>query len=184
MARLSEKQLLNTKCGFWFSLHHLSKTFLFPGRTECDILTNVQRSSCEVLGVICSQMYSGLYVKNWVWYAHKCTAVFMWRTECDMLTNVQRSSCEELNVICSQMYSGLHVKYPSLLSDLKETLIFSTDFRKIFQYQISRKYDQWVAAESFHADERTNTTNFIVAFLKFAEAPKNVTLWSAEKYIT
>jgi len=28
------------------------------------------------------------------------------------------------------MYIGLHLKYPLLLSDFKETCIFSTDFRK------------------------------------------------------
>jgi len=31
----------------------------------------------------------------------------------------------------------LHVKYPSFLSDCKETLIFVTEFRKVVKYQIS-----------------------------------------------
>ena len=33
-------------------------------------------------------------------------------------------------------YAGLYVKYPLLLSDFKENLIFETGFRKIRKYQI------------------------------------------------
>ena len=36
-----------------------------------------------------------------------------------------------------KMYIGLHVKYLLFLSDFKEILTFSTDFRKIRKYQIS-----------------------------------------------
>ena len=35
------------------------------------------------------------------------------------------------------MYFGLHVSYPLFLSDINETRIFLTDFRKILRYQIS-----------------------------------------------
>ena len=37
------------------------------------------------------------------------------------------------------MYIGLHVKYPLFLSEINETLIFLTEFRKMPKYQISRK---------------------------------------------
>jgi hypothetical protein len=45
MARFSKKNLLNTKCVFWFSLHLLSETFLILRRTERDTITNVQGGS-------------------------------------------------------------------------------------------------------------------------------------------
>jgi len=44
---------------------------------------------------------------------------------------------DEISEILPQMYIGLHLKYPSFLSDFKETGIFVTEFRKIIQYQIS-----------------------------------------------
>ena len=34
------------------------------------------------------------------------------------------------------MYIGFHEKYPLFLSDINETSIVSTDFRKILKYQI------------------------------------------------
>ena len=43
-----EKNLLNIKCVFWFSLHRLSETFFILGRTERDTIKNVYRSSCIV----------------------------------------------------------------------------------------------------------------------------------------
>jgi hypothetical protein len=39
------KKLLNIKCVFWFSLKHLSETFLILRRIEQDIIINVHRSS-------------------------------------------------------------------------------------------------------------------------------------------
>ena len=43
-----EKQILNTKCVFWFSLQLLSATFLIIWRTERDMVKNLYRSSCKV----------------------------------------------------------------------------------------------------------------------------------------
>jgi len=35
------------------------------------------------------------------------------------------------------MFIGLHVKYPLLVSDFNETLIFWADFKEIRRYKIS-----------------------------------------------
>jgi hypothetical protein len=50
------------------------------------------------------------------------------------------------------MYVSLHATY-MLLSDFKETRIFSVDFQKILKHQISR------AAELFHMDGKTDRHN-------------------------
>ena len=41
-----------------------------------------------------------------------------------------------------------------------------------------------MAAESFNADERTDMPKLTVDFLNFANAPKNFTLRSGEKFTT
>jgi len=53
------------------------------------------------------------------------------------------------------MYIGRHVKYPLFLSDFSETLFFSTDFRKIFKYQISWKSVQWDPSCFMRTDGQT-----------------------------
>jgi hypothetical protein len=72
------------------------------------------------------------------------------------------------------MYMGLQVKYTLFLWDFNESWNFSTDFRKLLKYEISRKKSK--GAESFFADRRTerqtNITKLIVAFRNFANAPK------------
>ena len=70
------------------------------------------------------------------------------------------------------MYTGLRVKYPIFMSDVNETWIFSTNFRK--NTEISNLIKIFpVAVELFHADRRTDTTKLIVGFRSFAKAPKN-----------
>jgi hypothetical protein len=50
----------------------------------------------------------------------------------------------------------LHVKYPLFLSDFNTNLIFSKDFRKILEYQISWKPVQWGPRCSMRTDGRTD----------------------------
>ena len=71
------------------------------------------------------------------------------------------------------MYIGLHVKYLLFLSNLKETGIFSTDFRKILKYKIPCKFAQWEPSCSMRTEGRTEMTKIIFAFCNFANASKN-----------
>jgi hypothetical protein len=60
-----------------------------------------------------------------------------------------------------KMSIGLHVKWPLLLSDFNELLIFSADFQKIVMYQISSKSVQWEPSFSMPTDGRTDMTKII-----------------------
>jgi hypothetical protein len=62
----------------------------------------------------------------------------------------------------------LPVKYSLLFTDFNETWIFSTDFRKIHTYQISRKYVLG-GAEFFHADGRTDMMEANSRFSRFCQ---------------
>jgi hypothetical protein len=68
------------------------------------------------------------------------------------------------------MYIGLHIQHTFYWSDFNESLIFSTDLRKILKISNFMKIRP-VGAE-FHADGRTDRTKVIVAFRNFAKAPK------------
>jgi hypothetical protein len=47
-----KKTILNVKCLFWFSPQLLSETFPILRRIRPDIVTDVHRSSCEVLVIL------------------------------------------------------------------------------------------------------------------------------------
>jgi hypothetical protein len=65
------------------------------------------------------------------------------------------------------MNRSLHVKYPLFVSDFNETWTVSTDFRKIFQFQDNPSSGSQAVPCGW-----TNMTKLIVAFSKFAKAPK------------
>jgi hypothetical protein len=80
--------------------------------------------------------------------------------------------------ISAGYYHNVHsvrVKCPFLLSDFNESLIFSTDFRKILKLSDFMKI-LLVRAEVFHADRQTDMAKLIVTFCKFTNAPEKVKL--------
>jgi hypothetical protein len=86
-----------------------------------------------------------------------------------------------------KMNIGLHVKYRLFLSDFNEILIFSTDFRKTLIFQISWKSVTWEQTCSMRKDGRmdreTDMMKLIVAFSRFAKAPKTYQYSSAGQKI-
>ena len=72
------------------------------------------------------------------------------------------------------MYVCHHVKYPLVLSDVKETWIFSMEFRKILKNQISWKSIQWELSFSIRTENgEMADTKLIVALGNFANVPEN-----------
>ena len=77
------------------------------------------------------------------------------------------------------MYIGLHVKYQLFLSDVIETWIFSTNFRKMLKCQISWKSVEWELSCSMRTDRRTDRQDEAIScFSQFSKAPKHThTYW-------
>ena len=63
-------------------------------------------------------------------------------------------------------------KHKSFLSDLNESWIFATDFKKILKYQNAQKSIQWKPHCSMRTDRQTDMTKITVAFRSFIHAPK------------
>ena len=63
----------------------------------------------------------------------------------------------------SKTYNDFHLIYLLSLSDLNETLIFSTDFQEILKYQISWKSFQWEPSCSMRMDRRTDMTKLKIS---------------------
>jgi len=85
------------------------------------------------------------------------TFLVLRRTERDTIINVRRSPC----------------KVPLFLSEFNESRIFSTDFRKLFIYQIPWKSSQWEPGCSIWTDRQTDMMKPSVAFRSLSKAPKN-----------
>jgi hypothetical protein len=66
------------------------------------------------------------------------------------------------------MWIGLNVKHPLFLSNVNETRILSTDFRKKYSNNNFHEFRS-VGAQLFHSDGRTDMTKLISRFPQFCE---------------
>jgi hypothetical protein len=89
---------------------------------------------------------------------------------------------EESNETWLYVYKSLHVMYPLFISQFNKTWPFSTDFRKIDNYETSWNSFQCEPSSSMRRDRWTGMTKPIVAFSNFAEAPKNQ-IWLAYNFV-
>jgi len=68
---------------------------------------------------------------------------------------------------------GEHVKYARFFSDFNESLICSTNFRKILKYEISWNSVQRESSCSMRTEGQTEVAELIVTFRNFSKAPKH-----------
>ena len=72
------------------------------------------------------------------------------------------------------MYVSVHPKYQLFLSDFNKTRIFSTDFRKILNYQTALKSITWRDSQSYsyiHDKANTRSPLFTTRFLFQRDCP-------------
>ena len=80
-----------------------------------------------------------------------------------------------------KMHIDLQAQYPLFLTDFNETWFFSTDFRKILQYQILWKSLQWETICSMRKEGQTNRQTR----RNFVNSPKNfLRLFYFERHCT
>jgi hypothetical protein len=153
----SNKYYIFWECVCSFGIQHAS---------ACAILSSV---ACPAIQYFSTWSHKRQDFRNNVIEHKMCvlffSTSFVWNilrtTERDMIENVSWYSCK------------------LFLSDFNDTWIFSTDFRKILKYNISRKYLQWEPGFSTwtkrrmdrRTDGQTDMTKLIVAFRNFASAP-------------
>jgi len=94
---------------------------------------------------------------------------FIFYTTC--VWNISQLGGNERDIVI--MYTGLHVKHSLFLSDFNVIWIFSTDFRKFFLHQVSRKPDQWNTSCSVRVNRWTDMIRLTVTFRNFVEELKN-----------
>jgi hypothetical protein len=82
------------------------------------------------------------------------------------------------------MWKRLQVKFPLFLSGFNETLIFSTDFRKISNIKFHQSPSSWSrVVPCGRTDGHTDMTKLTIAFRNFANAPKNLPILSTLKTV-
>ena len=75
-----------------------------------------------------------------------------------------------MSELLPQTYRGLHVKYLLFLPDFIENQIFLSNFGKVFEYHIWRKFVQWEPSCSMLIDKQDEAH---ISFREFCECAKD-----------
>jgi hypothetical protein len=143
------------------------------------------QSACTVLHVyfhLCPVSYYLIfphYHINGVTFGKRIKKLFKIKYICSLqlLSESFLMLRKTLRYIKNVRYIHVFVSYQLFLSDINETWIFFTDFRRILRYPISLKFVQWEPSCSTLTDRQTEITKLIVTFRNFANAPKNAYMW-------